>query len=156
MLCLSFNIDDDIFGISVNNIIEIIPMVKVKSLPHSPEILLGIINYRGEIIPLFDISTIIKNRKSQYLLSTRIIILNNENPQSKLKYIAFLAEQVTETIEYNKENLKDPGVTLSNADYLGNLLLINNKSVQLINISKLVSNEVMNFITKDLELIESN
>ncbi len=155
MLCLSFNIDEDIFGISVKNIIEIIPLVKIKKVPHSPESLIGLINYRGDIIPLFDISEIIKSRKSKYLLSTRIIILNNDINDSKLKYVAFLAEQVTETVEYIKENLRDPGISIANADYLGKLLMINNKSIQLINISKLINSEIINFIKKEIESFES-
>ncbi len=156
MLCLSFNIDEDIFGISVNNIVEIIPMVHIKSIPHSPACLVGLINYRGDIIPLFDISTIIKQRLSNHLFSTRIIVVKNLNQETKLNYIALLAEQVTETIEYTKDKLKDPQLNIKQADYLGGLLIVENKSIQMIEINKLINSEIMLFIKKELEEIESN
>ncbi len=156
MLCLSFNIDEDVFGISVNNIVEIIPLVRIKTIPYSPDCLAGLINYRGDIIPLFDITSIIKNRASKHLFSTRIIVVKNLNTTTKLKYIAILAEQVTETIEYTKDKLKDPQLTIEKAVYLDKLLMIENKSIQLIDIDKLIDSEIMSFIKKEFDNIEKD
>lgn len=52
---LAFKSDDLIFGIMVENVIEIITNHTATLLPRVPDYIQGIINLRGQIIPIIDI-----------------------------------------------------------------------------------------------------
>ena len=41
------------FGIDVNRVKEFIPQVKIFAIPNAPALCLGVINLRGEILPVF-------------------------------------------------------------------------------------------------------
>lgn len=51
---LTFNLGGELFAISVFKVVEIIEYPEVTRVPNSPEYLLGIINLRGNVIPLID------------------------------------------------------------------------------------------------------
>lgn len=51
---LTFKIDDDLYGIHILCIEEIITLKKIAKLPGLPDYVLGVINLRGMIIPVID------------------------------------------------------------------------------------------------------
>ena len=52
---LTFIIEDEIFGIDINHVIEIISVPAITWMPENPEAIKGIINLRGSIIPVIDV-----------------------------------------------------------------------------------------------------
>lgn len=52
---VSFNLDDQKYALLLSAVIRIIRVVEITSLPKAPEIVLGVINMHGLIIPVFDI-----------------------------------------------------------------------------------------------------
>ena len=51
---LTFELGGELFSISVFKVIEIIEFPVITKVPNSPEYLLGVINLRGNVIPLVD------------------------------------------------------------------------------------------------------
>lgn len=54
---LSFAIEDEMFAISVTKVLEVLQKIKITRVPSSPKHVEGVINFRGEIIPIFDTRT---------------------------------------------------------------------------------------------------
>jgi len=52
---VSFTIGDEEYGVDIINIREIKGWVPVTLLPNSPEYMLGVLNLRGVIVPIFDL-----------------------------------------------------------------------------------------------------
>jgi len=50
-----FKIADEDFGVEVSRVVEILKRQKTYSLPDLPDFLSGVINVRGEVIPLLDL-----------------------------------------------------------------------------------------------------
>ena len=53
---LQFRVADSVYGIPVTGVIEIIRMVAFQPIPNPAPDLLGMINLRGRVIPVFDLS----------------------------------------------------------------------------------------------------
>jgi purine-binding chemotaxis protein CheW len=52
---LTFFVDDELYGLSISKIKEIIAPIHITHIPKTPEFIKGIINLRGSIIPVVDI-----------------------------------------------------------------------------------------------------
>jgi purine-binding chemotaxis protein CheW len=52
---LTFTIEDDVYGVSIRFVTEIIGIQSVTKVPETPDYIKGITNLRGRIIPLIDV-----------------------------------------------------------------------------------------------------
>lgn len=72
---LTFTSDNLIFGVSTDNVIEIITNYMIRPLPLVPDYIRGIINLRGQIIPVMDMRLRMGKPFVAYTATTCIIIL---------------------------------------------------------------------------------
>lgn len=52
---LLFNLGNEIFGLKISSIIQIVEMQKITEVPDMPDYIRGVINQRGKVIPLMDL-----------------------------------------------------------------------------------------------------
>lgn len=73
---LTFESDGLTFGVSTEQVIEIITNHNIRPLPLVPDYIRGIINLRGQIIPIIDMRLRLGKPFVDYTSSTCIIILD--------------------------------------------------------------------------------
>lgn len=54
-LYLTFGLDREVYGIEILTVQEIIGIIAVTSIPKTPDFVRGVINLRGQIIPVIDL-----------------------------------------------------------------------------------------------------
>jgi purine-binding chemotaxis protein CheW len=69
-----FTLDDQNFALPLDNVLKIIHAVTIRSLPRAPEIIFGIINVKGQIIPVADIRKRLKLPEHEIDPDDRLII----------------------------------------------------------------------------------
>ena len=146
MLLLLFEVGSNRFGIDASEIIEVIPLVSLKKVPHAPECVSGIFNYRGQIVPVIDVSALLGERPARSLLSTRIILVKPPEIGSGDRLLGILAERATETLSCRKEELQPPGITVESARYLGEILPHPGGLVQRITVGSILSDELKSML----------
>jgi len=52
---LSFEIDGELYAYRISQVVEVIDMQKITVIPKTPAYIMGVINFRGDILPLIDI-----------------------------------------------------------------------------------------------------
>ena len=52
---LLFSMDDELYGIAISSVTEIIEMQKITPVPDMPGFVKGVINLRGKVIPITDL-----------------------------------------------------------------------------------------------------
>src|SRR3954466_10863991 len=52
---LTFQLGNEEYGISINNVIEIVGILRITSVPEMPNYIKGMINLRGKVIPVMDV-----------------------------------------------------------------------------------------------------
>ena len=55
MLFLLFQLGSDRYAIDALRVVEVLPCVQVKQIPHAPAGIAGVINYRGAPVPVLDL-----------------------------------------------------------------------------------------------------
>lgn len=72
---MTFNIGDQIYGIEIQYVKEIIEVTRITKVPHVPPYIKGIINVRSKVVPIVDIRTRFGKPEIPYTNRTCIIIL---------------------------------------------------------------------------------
>jgi chemotaxis-related protein WspB len=138
MLLLLFCVGQDLYSINSAQVSEVIPRVPLRALHHVPKHVAGLLNYRGTIVPIVDLCQLIQNTPSQMQLSTRIIIVQSNDPT--MPHIGVLAEKVIKTLNKSKADLVDsPNAHrhMSTAPYLGGMIMDEKGMIQQIHLDHL-------------------
>jgi purine-binding chemotaxis protein CheW len=64
MNVLVLPVDDELYAVPLSAVREVEPMPGLAPLPTAPEAVLGLINVRGEIVPMFDVARLVGERKT--------------------------------------------------------------------------------------------
>ncbi len=133
---LVFKLGNEEYGIDIQKITTIIEKdMNITRVPRTPGFLKGVINLRGEIIPIIHLRKKFGLSEIEDTEETRIIII-------KLDEIAvgLIVDAVAEVIELDEdsiENVTNFGGVLS-AEYLHGVGKINGRIVTLLNLEKLI------------------
>ena len=72
---LSFHLMDELYGIHVEKILQIIAIPEITPIPKTPDFVKGVINLRGKIIPVIDLRTKFRLPSQGYNDRTSIVII---------------------------------------------------------------------------------
>ncbi len=82
---LCFRVSDEIYGINIMDIKEIIKPREVTEVPHAPDFVAGILSLRGTIIPVIDMRIRLGLASNELTGKERIVVIkNNSNSFSGL------------------------------------------------------------------------
>lgn len=79
-----FTLDDLKYALPLNLVIRVIHAVEIKKLPKAPEIIAGIINVRGEIIPVVDVRKRFEINSREIEPDDQLVIANTGKRQVAL------------------------------------------------------------------------
>jgi chemotaxis-related protein WspB len=136
MLLLLCHIGEDYYAIDIDQIVEIVPYVKLKQIPRMPRYVAGILNYRGELTPVIDLSELLIGKPTEKLYSSRIILVKYLAHDGVRRTLGMLAGQVTETIKADESMLQPPGIESENAPFLKDIIIDERGMIQRIMVDK--------------------
>lgn len=97
---LSFVLDGDHFAIGIDSIQEVIEYKNVTRVPRSPEFMQGVINLRGQVIPVVDLRVLFSMAVADISLDTCIIIIDIDVDGEQCA-IGIVADSVKEVVEFD-------------------------------------------------------
>jgi len=123
---LSFQVQDTLLGLDIQNVLEILPRQTLQKVPRSPEFLAGILNVRGEAFQIFDPAVTLYGKASDSGKSSCIILLSSPR-------MGLLVDRVHDVLGIAAENIQrtDP------ADYVDGVALEQSGTIFLIKPEKL-------------------
>lgn len=113
---LTFVSDGLIFGISTNQVIEIINNHMIRPLPMVPDYVRGVINLRGQILPIIDMRLRMGKPFLEYTPKTCIIILEIDST-----IIGIVVDSVSQVINIDLEQASP--IPIENRQELTNLMI---------------------------------
>ena len=108
-----FNLDDQKYALFLSAVIRIIRVVEITGLPKAPEIVLGVINMHGLIIPVFDIRKRFRRPQREMQLDDQLIIASTSK-----RTVALLVDSVSDVIEVSEEKVIAGKSILPGLDYI--------------------------------------
>lgn len=142
-LFLLFSMGTDRYALDVREVVEVMPLRRLKQLPAAPDWVAGLLSYRGTPIPVLDLCAQTLGRAAIVRTSTRLVVVNYQ-PQTNqpARRLGLILEQASDTLRSPAEAFADSGVTLSNARYLGPVLKTEEGLVQWVHIADLLDESV--------------
>lgn len=142
MLALLLHVGNEVYGLDVCDVHEVVPYVELKAVPHAPAFVAGLFSFRGAVVPVIDLSRVLGNAPSQVRLSTRIVLAQVGADEPSAHLVGLLAERVTETTVVDEAELQSPGIRVDETPYLGRIASIGNTMIQLVRVEHLLTPEL--------------
>jgi chemotaxis-related protein WspB len=151
MLLLTFIVAGEPYALDVALVIELVPRVELRAIPHAPAYLAGLLGYRGEVVPVIDLGLLLGSSSGADRLSTRIILVksapggqNRKEEETRdpagegVRVLGLIAERVIDLVEVEPEQVTPAPVHLDRAPYLYAIARTDRGFVPLISPSSLV------------------
>lgn len=134
---LTFILQDEIYGIDITEIKEIIAYTKPTKIPKTPEFLVGVINLRGNIIPVVDLRKKFKMQSSESQ-NEAIVIASFSGVN-----LGFLVDSVEEVVPTDASMHSEPPKFSEkiDANYVRSMIRAGDRVIMLLNIESLFSSE---------------
>ena len=131
-MVLTFRVAGNAYAIDARRIVEVVPRVVLRSIPHAPDEFVGLFHYRGSIAPVIDMGLLMGSTACRDSLSTRIILVDTPNGDGTRMLLGLLAEDVDDLKRVEDAGQIFPAMQLEGAPYLGPILRADDILVQLI------------------------
>lgn len=102
---LTFTSGPEIFGIEIINIKEIKEYTGVTSIPMMPDYIKGVINLRGNVVPILDLQIRFGRKASHITRKSCVIIIEMESDDSKTD-LGLLVDSVNEVIDISQNDVE--------------------------------------------------
>lgn len=146
-----FNISEDVFGIDISRVLEILRVQKIFSIPGLPGFLTGVMSVRGAVIPVMDLRLRFGMKPANK--KERIILVRYGEEK-----IGFLVDQISEILLLNPEEIRpSPSIFKGfKTEYLTGLGKKGDQIILLLNIDNLLTSEEKIWLKESKELLEDN
>jgi len=138
---VSFNIEDEEFGVDILKVQEIIKTSEITSIPDSPFHVEGVINLRGKVIPIIDLRIKLGSQKKAFDHKTRILVVEIDN-----KTIGFIVDSVKEVLRIPQDIIETPPKIVEGikSDYITAICKLNNRLLILLDMEKILTDQEIN------------
>ncbi len=139
---LSFVLNDEEYCIEILKIKEIMGMTNITPIPQTPEFIKGVINLRGQIIPIIDLRLKFQMRFKDYSKRTSIIIVELLYEKEKT-LMGIVVDTIKEVVGIPEEKItKIPYINAKiKTEYIRGMTEMGNSIKIVLDISKVLTEE---------------
>ena len=145
---LSFLLHKEIFAVDVKNVIEVLEKQSITEVPDTPEYIVGVLNFRGEILPVFEIRT--KFNMPEREKDTYVIIVLELFINEKRQLLGAIVDSVVDVLEISDAEIKEVpelGENNKNESIIG-MYKSNDGFIMLLDIQSVFSKHVSEITSK--------
>lgn len=106
-LYLTFRLEEEIFAIDVAKVREVLDLSTITKVPHAPDFMRGVINVRGNVVPVMDMRAKFGLPQTESTVNTRIIIMELAMDDSSL-VLGAIADSVNDVLELEPGQIEEP------------------------------------------------
>ncbi len=131
-----FSLGDKLFAVDIMRIREILLPQKLSSLPRASELMDGIVNLRGNVIPVMNMRKRFGMPPAESAKSGKLLIVSLAK-----QLLALIVDDVMEVITVSAKNIIPPILTLSDVgmEYIVGVCLSNDRVYMILNIDTLLA-----------------
>lgn len=135
---LTFTLGSEHYGLDIMKVKEIRGYEAVTKIANAPAFIKGVLNLRGDIVPIVDLRLKFDVGEATYNEFTIVIMLHIGE-----RIVGIVVDAVSDVINIGSDEVKPPpqfGVAFD-SQYLHGLVAVNDHMVILLNIEKLISSQ---------------
>jgi purine-binding chemotaxis protein CheW len=140
---VSFTVGKEEYGVHIEEVQEIVRMPEITRLPQTASFIKGVINLRGNIIPVIDMRDRFKMESIQYSEMTRVIVATIEG-----KLIGMIVDTVSQVLELSSEDIEEAPDIIDglSKEYIEGIGKINDSMIIILKIATVLTAEELSSI----------
>jgi len=104
---MTFKLGDEHFAVNVAQVREVLEVSQITKVPTAPEFMRGVVNVRGQAVPVVDLRLRFGMSRRAETLDTRIIVLELDLG-GELAVLGGIADSVHEVVEFDPGSINPP------------------------------------------------
>jgi purine-binding chemotaxis protein CheW len=141
-----FSLDEQRFALPLRVVERVHRMVEITALPKAPDIVMGVVNVRGRIVPVVDIRKRFSRPAREIALTDQLIIA-----QTSTRLVALRVDSVGGLIERPKGEIINAAGILPRTEYLKGVVKLEDGLVLINDLGTFLSLEEENSLSDALE-----
>jgi chemotaxis signal transduction protein len=143
-LYLLLRLGDDRYAIDASEVVEILPVVRLKKIPRAPEGVMGMMSFRGKAIAVVDLADIAFGTPTPVRLMTRIVVVRygSAGDAGDDGQLGLLVPEVMHAAHFDPARFAHAGLTIDRAPYLGPVLTTDEGVLQQVLVPMLLNDEL--------------
>jgi len=135
---VSFRLGIEEYGVSIMKVQEIIRMQEITKVPQMPNFIEGIINLRGNVIPIIDLRKRFGLMHVERTGESRIVVVSVRD-----RVMGIIVDGVSEVLRLSDEQVEPPPPAVSHIgrDYIKGVGKLDKRLLILLDIDKILSSE---------------
>jgi purine-binding chemotaxis protein CheW len=135
---VSFTVGNEEYGVHIEEVQEIVRMPVITKLPQTASFIKGVINLRGNVIPVIDMRERFGMEKKTYSEMTRVIVTKIEE-----KLIGMIVDQVSQVLELSQDDVSEaPDIIHGlSREYIEGIGRMNESMIIILRIQKVLTAE---------------
>jgi len=133
---VGFRLEGEEFGVPIRDVREIIRMQEVTRVPRAPDSVEGVINLRGQIVPIIDLRRRLGMSSKENDRDTRIVIVELDG-----ELAGFVVDSVTEVLRVPGDQIEPPPDMVVKQEYITGVGKLEDRLLILLDLCKVLSKE---------------
>jgi len=132
---VSFMLDEVEYGVDILSVHEILRYPEITRLPNTPKFIKGVINLRGNVLPVVDVRTRFGFPKGTITDLTRIIVVETEGKQ-----VGLLVDNVYQVVRIPVANVDSPSELIIGVseEFISGIGRLKDRLIVLLNMSHII------------------
>ncbi len=133
---ISFIVGEEEYGLEILQVKEVIRLREITRLPRAPSFVKGIINLRGDVIPIIDLRDRFGLPQQDYTLTTRVIVVDVEG-----RLVGMVVDAASQVVRIPADQIEPPPPIVGglSAEYIKGVGKLDERLVILLNIDRILS-----------------
>jgi purine-binding chemotaxis protein CheW len=140
---VSFKLDNVEYGVNIMVVDEILRCPQITRVPNTPDFIKGVINLRGNVIPVIDVRKRFGLSKTKVSDLTRIIVVEIEE-----KYVGLLVDNVHQVVRMSPSEIDPPSSLLEGVseDFISGIGRLKDRLIVIIKIGYILLDDDINAV----------
>ncbi len=146
---VTFRIEQELYAVNVFKVREILEVPEITKVPGMPEMIRGVVNIRGSVVPVIDLKEKFGHNRTEYTQDTAIIVLELESGHGVIP-VGIIADSAHEVINLESEQIEPPPrmSAFINNEFISGMGKLESGFVIILNIDKLLSDKELSAVSK--------
>jgi len=133
---VSFRLGSEEYGVDIAQVQEINRMVAITHVPRAPQFMEGVINLRGQLIPIIDLRARFGMPRAEHTKNTRIVVTEIGS-----KRVGMVVDSVSEVLRLPVEQIEAAPDMIAGVDteYIRGVGKIEHRLIILLDLAKIIT-----------------
>ncbi|MEH7307404.1 chemotaxis protein CheW [Neobacillus drentensis] len=141
---IAFTLGNEGYGLNIDHVLSIERLTHITRVPNVPKYVKGLINLRGNVIPIIDLQSKLELGDCQYTEYSRLIIVKYEEIE-----LGLIVEKTSNVINVDTDAIETAASSGVNTDFFEGIAKYEGRLIILLKIQELIKSEADDTAVED-------